>query len=211
MTAFDQTQYIETTFKDLAAPAEAVEGVSFQDCTFENCRLSESAFRNCRFETCTFKGCDLSLAKLPHTRFKNVSFKGCRLVGVNWCDAAWSRSSLLKTGRVRFDSCLLDHALFIGLDLTGTSFKDCQLRGADFESANLTRADFRGADLAGARFAGCDLSEATFVGAQGYQINAAYNTLHQTRFSLPEAVALLHSLDIILEDDSLGDENETHS
>jgi len=134
MTAFDQTQYIETPFKDLAAPAKVVEGVSFQDCTFENCRL----------------------------------------VGVNWCNAEWDRSSLLKTGRVRFDSCPLDHALFIGLNLTGTPFKDCQLRGADFESANLTRADFHGADLAEARFAGCNLSEATFVGAQGYQINAAY-------------------------------------
>jgi len=133
MTAFDQTQYIETPFKDLTAPAEAVEGVSFQDCTFENCRLSEGAFRNCHFENCTFTGCDLSLAKLPHTRFKNVSFKGCRLVGVNWCNAEWDRSSLLKTGRVRFDSCLLDHALFIGLNLTGTPFKDCQLRGADFD------------------------------------------------------------------------------
>jgi len=181
MTAFDQTQYFETPFKDLTAPTEAVEGVSFQDCPFENCRLSEGTFRNCHFENCTFKGCDLSLAKLPQTRFKNVSFKRCRLVGVNWCSAEWDRSSLLKTGRVRFDSCLLDHALFIGLNLTGTSFKDCQARGVDFESANLTRADFRGADLAGARFAGCDLSEANFVGARDYQINAAYNTLHQTR------------------------------
>jgi hypothetical protein len=50
------------------------------------------------------------------------------------------------------------------------------------------------------RFVGCDLSEANFVSAQNYQINAAENTLHQARFALPEAVALLYSLDIILEE-----------
>lgn len=201
MTEFEQTQYLETTFKNLEGIAETIEGISFQDCTFEGCRLGEATLKHCSFDNCTLKGCDLSLVRLPYTHFKNTRFHKCRLVGVNWCDVDWGRGSLLKTGRVHFESCLLDHALFIGLDLAGTCFKDCQMHGADFEGANLTRADFRKADLTGARFTGCDLSEANFVGARGYQINAAHNTLHQTRFSLPEAVALLHSLDIILEDD----------
>jgi uncharacterized protein YjbI with pentapeptide repeats len=101
---------------------------------------------------------------------------------------------------VDFEDCLLDHALFIELDLKDTGFKVCRARGVDFEGANLTRANFHGADLDGARFVGCDLSEADFTRATGYAINAAHNTLHKTKFSLPEAVALLHSLDIILED-----------
>lgn len=47
---------------------------------------------------------------------------------------------------------------------------------------------------------GCDLMKANFVRAENYQINAVDNTFHKTRFSLLEAIALLHCLDIILED-----------
>jgi len=125
---------------------------------------------------------------------------GCRLVGVNWCDADWEKGSLLTTRRTDFEDCLLDHTLFIGLDLKETGFRGCRARGADFEGADLTRANFNGADLEGARFVGCDLTEADFTSAQGYAINASHNTLHKTKFSLPEALSLLHSLDIILED-----------
>jgi uncharacterized protein YjbI with pentapeptide repeats len=73
-------------------------------------------------------------------------------------------------------------------------------RHLDFEGADLTRADFAEADLEMTRFSHCDLTEANFVRASNYQINAAENTLHQARFSLPEAVNLLYSLDIVVED-----------
>lgn len=99
-----------------------------------------------------------------------------------------------------FEGCRLDHGTFISLDLKGTSFIRAKARHLDFESADLTKANFSDADLEGARFVSCDLTEANFVGAENYQIDAAQNTLHKTRFSLPEAVALLHSLDIVLED-----------
>ena len=202
MPIFEQPAYIDRPFNDLDASGEHVTGVSFQDCHLTGCNFNEGVFEHCSFEGCTFKACDLSLARFPRTSFKNAHFNDCRLVGVNWCGTDWEAKSLLSPKRVDFVSCLLDHALFIRLDLAETSFKDCLAHGTDFEGANLTRADFRGADLAGARFVGCDLTEANFTNAQGYAINAADNTLHKTKFSLPEAVALLHSLDIILEDES---------
>lgn len=46
----------------------------------------------------------------------------------------------------------------------------------------------------------CDLSETDFSGAVNYTIDAGQNKLHKTRFTLPEAITLLHALDIILED-----------
>lgn len=200
MPAFDQPAYAEQTFRAIRELSTPVEGVAFQDCTFKDCHFSESVWRKCRFEGSTFQRCDLSLIKLPRTRFKETRFKDCRLVGVNWCDADWEERSLLSPQRVDFDSCLLDHDIFIGLDLKDTGFKNCRARGADFENADLTRADFHGAHLEKARFINCNLTEADFTRAAGYAINARHNTLHKTRFSLPEAVSLLHSLDIILED-----------
>lgn len=200
MPPFDQPSYAEQSFKHFDAPGETIQEVSFQACSFADCSFSECTFEKCSFEGCTFKECDLSLVKFPRTRFKQTKFKDCRLVGVNWCDADWEKGSLLSPKRIDFDACLLDHCLFIRLDLKEGSFVGCRAHGADFEGANLTRADFHGTDLAGARFLGCDLSEADFTGARGYAINAAHNTLHKTKFSLPEAMSLLHSLDIVLED-----------
>lgn len=197
---FPQPHYTSQKFQDIIVHTEIFEAVQFQDCAFTGCDLSECTFKNCQFEACTFTSCDLSLAKLPLTQFKSVTFKDCRLMGINWCNAYWGQKSLLLGKHVDFSGCLLDHSIFIGLNLTDTSFKRCKARHLDFESANLTRADFSGADLEITRFIHCDLTDATFVGASNYQINAAENTLHQTHFSLPEAVALLHSLDIVLEE-----------
>jgi len=42
------------------------------------------------------------------------------------------------------------------------------------------------------------LTEADFTGAKNYAIAASSNTLKKTKFSLPEAMGLLYSLDIVL-------------
>ena len=123
------------------------------------------------------------------------------MIGINWCQTDWELQSLLTKKRVNFDECLLDHSRFIGLDLSETKFINCKARQMDFEGANLENADFSGADLEGTRFINCDLSRANFSNALNYAINAGQNKLHKTHFSLPEAVSLLHSLDIILEEE----------
>jgi uncharacterized protein YjbI with pentapeptide repeats len=144
--------------------------------------------------------CDLSLSKFPLARLTNVTFRKSRLLGINWCTADWAKHSLLKVRPFNFEDCLLDHSVFIGLSLKEVKFVRCMARHLDFEGADLTRADFTEADLEMTRFSHCDLTEANFVRASNYRINAAENTLHQARFSLPEAVNLLYSLDIVVED-----------
>ena len=187
-------------FENLNLNGEAFENLVFQDVTFDNCVFGECAFARCLFDDCHFHNTDLSLAKFPRSRFKKVAFEGCRLLGINWSSADWEAKSLLANQSLTFKACLLDHSIFIGLKLDKTIFKDCQARHLDFESASLRQADFAGTDLDQTRFVHCDLTRANFVGARNYQINAAENTLHQARFTLPEAVALLYSLDIILEE-----------
>lgn len=200
MQPFEKTQYTNKTFVELNACENIFTSISFLDCIFNHCSLTECEFKKCTFEKCRFEKSDLSLAKFPLTTFSKNHFIECRLLGINWCQADWQTRSLLPTHRLDFEGCHLDHGTFIGLDLKVTSFIRSKARYLDFESADLTHADFRDADLEGTRFVGCDLTEANFVGAENYQIDAAQNTLHKTRFSLPEAVALLHSLDIVLED-----------
>jgi uncharacterized protein YjbI with pentapeptide repeats len=84
------------------------------------------------------------------------------------------------------------------LKLHSLQIADCVARHADFAEADLTKANFRGTDLTDARFLHTNLTEADFTGAFNYSINASLNTLKQTKFSLPEALSLLHNLDIVL-------------
>lgn len=122
------------------------------------------------------------------------------MLGINWCEADWECHSLLLKKRVNFEECLLDHLLFIGLDLKETNFLNCKARQVDFESVNLAKSVFSETDLQGTRFVNCDLSEANLSTAFNYAIDASQNKFFKTRFSLPEAISLLHSLDIILEE-----------
>ncbi|MBG0788250.1 MAG: pentapeptide repeat-containing protein [Anaerolineaceae bacterium] len=200
MGPFSITGNTDEKFKNLDLSGETLESLEFIGCEFQNCKLIESTLKSLRFEDCTFTHCDLSLVKLPGSQFKRVTFDTCRLMGVNWSAANWEKKSLLEYTHVSFKDCLLDHAIFIGLHLKSTAFTGCRAHSLDFEGANLTRANFHNTDLEGSRFVQCDLTEADFTGASNYQINASENTLHKTRFSLPEAIALLHGLDIILGD-----------
>ena len=200
MAIFNEPKIFDEEFMNLDQPSDIFEGVIFNDCTFLDCNFNDASFKDCGFDGCQFIHCDLSLVKLAQTFFKNTTFRHCRMMGINWCQADWIKQSLLLKKRIGFDDCLIDHSLFIGLDLQETTFMNCKARQVDFEGANLAGADFSSTDLEGARFVHCDLSRANFTSALNYTINAGQNKLHETRFSLPEAIYLLHSLDIILEE-----------
>jgi uncharacterized protein YjbI with pentapeptide repeats len=60
------------------------------------------------------------------------------------------------------------------------------------------QANFTGTDLTDSLFLTTDLTEADLSSATNYQIDARQNTIQNARFSLPEAMSLLHGLDIEL-------------
>lgn len=200
MENFSYTSIQDESFANLDLSMEVIEKATLTNCTFKGCHWTETILTACLIENCRFINCDLSLMKMPQTHFHETKFKDCRMMGINWCMADWEARSLIKKIRVGFENCLLDHSIFSGLDLSETQFVNCKAHHLDFEGANLIKAVFRRSDLEGTRFVKCDLSEADFSGAVNYSIDASQNKLHKTRFSLPEAIALLHALDILLED-----------
>lgn len=200
MPYFSGSNIDEKTFSSLDISSQNFEGVTFRYCTFSDCNLNETVMTTCLIENCRFINCDLSLIRTPKTRFQGTFFKDSHMMGINWCMADWEVHSLISKKRVGFENCLLDHSLFINLDLRETQFLNCKAHHVDFEGANLTKAIFRRTDLEGTRFVNCDLPETDFSGAVNYTIDAGQNKLHKTRFTLPEAITLLHALDIILED-----------
>jgi uncharacterized protein YjbI with pentapeptide repeats len=74
----------------------------------------------------------------------------------------------------------------------------CTARDVDFAEANLTGANCSHTDFAESRFFHTNMTDADFRHATNYAIPANLNTLKKTKFSMPEALTLLYSLDIIL-------------
>jgi uncharacterized protein YjbI with pentapeptide repeats len=119
---------------------------------------------------------------------------------VNWAAASWDERSLIERRFVDFQSCSLDYSLFIGLKLKGIKIQGCSAKHLDFEGADLTAADCSGSNFEASRFVHTNLTKADFSGAVNYLIDARINTLEKTKFSLPEAISLLKSLDIEIVD-----------
>ncbi len=175
--------------------------IQFRDarnCTFTKCSFTESTLRECGFINCTFVRCDLSLGHVNGSRFRDVRFEECKLLGVNWSEATWEKTTLVKA--IAFDKCALNYGSFFGLKLHQLRLTDCTAHEVDFAEADLTSAVFTGTDLNGSRFHHTNLTQADFTGATQYSIAANVNTLKKTKFVLPEALSLLYSLDIILVD-----------
>jgi len=186
--------YGEETFEQVRLGQTDVVSAEFRECSFARCCFSESALRACVFDECVFVECDLSLVKLPHSVFSSTRFEDSKIIGVNWTEARWPTSRLLVP--VRFEKCIINHSIFLGLDLKGVRFTECTAKDVDFREADLSKSDFSGTDLTGAQFGRTNLSGANLQSARNYRILPAENTLKGARFSLPEAMSLLSGLDI---------------
>ena len=192
--------YISQDFKNLALTGDSLQGKTFTSCTFIKCSFRETSFLHCTFQDCAFRKCDLSLATLKDCTFKNVRFEDSQLIGVNWMDTNLAQTRHILAKPVDFLKCVLNHSVFMGLSLKDASLIRCIAHEVSFEDADLTRTDCTFTDFSGSRFLHTNLTEADFTGAEGYAISPSLNTLKKTKFSLPEAMSLLHGLDIILTD-----------
>jgi fluoroquinolone resistance protein len=189
----------EQIFRDMRLDHEEIVSSEFHDCVFVGGSFVESVFRRCRFVTCVFRECDLSLVRVPQSTFTGVRFEECKLVGVNWTEACWPTARLGRP--LSFSKCSISHSTFLGLRLQGIEIRDCVAQDVDLREADLSGAEFGLTDLSGSLFGGTDLSRADLSRAINYLIDPGKNVLTQARFSLPEALSLLHGMDIVLVED----------
>ena len=186
--------YTEQTFKDLNLSHALLKSNSFNECRFERCIFEEAHFRNCRFVNCLFKNCDLSLVQIPNCSFSGARFENSKVIGINWAQAHWSDKALWDP--IEFKKCSLSHSTFLGVDLNGIKMLRCEAINVDFRETDLTQADFSFTDLRDSLFLNANLSRADFRYARNYTIDPSQNTLKGAKFSLPEAMSLLYSMNI---------------
>ncbi len=192
------TEHEDNTFRGLDYEKQEIRNLTFTTCHFRDSVFREVVFLDCAFHDCTFEQCDLSLAKVPGTTFAGTHFRECKLRGVDWTAARWTKFGWKRP--FAFHACTLNYSFFSGLKLPNLRLTDCTIKEADFSDTDLTGAIFTGADLQDSRFVNCDLTKADFTGATNYAIDVTRNHLKKTKFALPEAVALLRGLDIVLQE-----------
>jgi uncharacterized protein YjbI with pentapeptide repeats len=193
------TPYTNQVFKDDHHDGDQLSGNNFHECVFDSCSFLETIFQNCSFTKCTFRGCDLSLAQVPNCAFTDTRFEGSKAMGINWAKAHWPETRIWDA--ISFSECAVSHSTFIGLRLPALKIRDCLAVDVDFRETDLTKADFSGTDLTDSLFQNTDLTEADFSQARNYRFDPSDNTIKRAKFSFPEAMSLLYSLDIVLIED----------
>jgi len=191
-----QAYYADQVFKEVHLERGQLISSEFYDCVFIRCLFVESVLHNCRFVNCAFQQCDLSLVQVPESTFSSTRFENSKVIGVDWTQADWPTTGLGNP--VGFFKSVISHSTFIGLSLRGIQIRDCVAVDVDFREADLSQADFAGTDLSKSMFGNTNLTEADLSRARNYHIDPGQNVLGQAKFSLPEAMSLLYSMDIVL-------------
>ena len=192
---FKTNDYYENeNFTGLALDRERIKGVDFQDCEFKNCSFMETVFDACSFDDCVFLNCNFSLMSVPQSLFIGSSFKHSKLVGINW-------TKLKASFQIKFDfyDCIISHSSFMGLNFSDSKFVKCIAIETNFSETEMTGSDCSYTKFEGALFVRANISEADFRGAESYSIDLEHIQMKKAIFSLPEAMRLLNSLDIVLE------------
>jgi len=100
---------------------------------------------------------------------------------------------------LHFENCLITSCVFSDLSLIRTNFQQCQIDECDFINTDLTEASFEGSDLERTVFENSNLTRTSFVNADNYAFDPNKNILKKTRLSLPGALSLLYSFDVVIE------------
>jgi fluoroquinolone resistance protein len=195
-----EKEYNSQEFKGITLPNEHFESKTFASCIFEKCSFRESTFLHCEFQDCKFRHCDLSLITLKECSFRNTLFENSQIVGVSWVDTNLARKKHVFAKPVDFISCVLNHSTFMEVNLKDALITKCMAKDVSFEGADLSHANCTFTDFSESRFLNTNLTETDFTDATNYSIAANTNTLRKTKFSLPEAMSLLYSLDIVLKE-----------
>jgi uncharacterized protein YjbI with pentapeptide repeats len=190
--SFEQKGYYQEKFQNLALSGEVFEDLTFEECQFISCHLIECKFQKCRFLNCSFAQCLLSAVVPLESRFSDVKFTGSKVIGLDWTKA-------FKVRDLEFVQSQINYSSFKFMALPKMKVIGCEAREADFTEADLSGADFSNTDLENSRFFKTNLSEANFKGARNYFIDTRTNNLKKARFSMPEVINLLNTLDIIIE------------
>lgn len=188
---FDAATIEDEIFKSLDFSEKSLRS-HFLNVTFNSCNFTKSDWQKAEFRSCRFKNCNLSLVNLQGSRLQEIHYDVCKMVGLDFYKCA-------KCEHPKFTHCIMQTCNFSELKLKKTSFIGSNLRDVHFTNTDLSESDFRDCELLGTLFHQCNLSKADFRNAKNYSIDVLTNAVKKAKFSFPEAINLLKSFDIALD------------
>jgi len=188
----------EQEIKDKQYEDENFENYEFIECDFTGCQFLNVKLSNCKFKNCRFSNCVIGNSTFLYCEAKNLEFVNSVLIGVIWNDL---KANGIETATIfrSMKSCTIKYNYFTNLKLVKYDFRGSQFDESYFEECRLTDAKFNNVNLHGTKFIKCDLSGADFRNALEYEIDITDNKLKKAKFSFPEVVSLLSSLNIIID------------
>jgi uncharacterized protein YjbI with pentapeptide repeats len=114
----------------------------------------------------------------------------------------WIDFSLINRFNVsmNFIDCIISFASFFDLWMKKAKFTNSKITDTRFIRMDLIESDFGWTDLKWTIFNSSNLQKANFVKAYNYYIDPNLNKLKWARFSPYEALSLLSSYEIIIEE-----------
>ena len=191
MSFSEETHYREK-FTGLSVTDETLNNRTFEECTFDTCSFINTKLARCRFLSCRFKDCTLSAVTPMDSRFIEVSFANCKVIGIDWTKTQQFQD-------IAFKNCQLNFSNFRLMKIPKIIMPDCEVKDSDFGEADLSSGDFKNTDFEKTRFFKTNLTGADFKGARNYFIDIKNNNIKKAKFSYPDVLTLLNSLDIIIE------------
>lgn len=189
---FTENSYFQKTFSNIALEKEVIKNVEFEDCRFKNCSFVDCIFIKCKFIGCRFDSCGISAVSPTDSIFVDVKFTNSKTIGFDWTKAQ-------RVADVNFKNCQLNYSNFRMLKLPKIKMISCEAKEVDFTNSDFTEGVFTDTDFERSIFSKTILTKADFVGSKNYFIDIRNNDIKNARFSLPEALSLIRSLDVIIE------------
>jgi fluoroquinolone resistance protein len=189
---FTKSNYYQETITKITLSKETVTEVEFEECEFKDCSFIDCKFGKCKFISCKFDGCMMSAVIPTNSRFAEVTFVNSKAIGIDWTKAQHIHG-------MSFENCQINYSNFSQLKLPKIKMISCEAKEAYFTETDLTEGDFTNTDFERSVFLKTNLTKANFKGARNYYIDARHNTIKKAHFSLPEALSLLSSLDVVID------------
>jgi uncharacterized protein YjbI with pentapeptide repeats len=143
---------------DVDLAGTRAQGLTIDASRLERVTLTGARLPNLDVRDSELIGCDLANVEARGGVLRRTRIDGGRLTGFSWtegqgadllitdCRADLATVAATTLERVRFESCVFEHADFQGARLKTVVFEDCDLSGAD-----LTGCRFDGVELRGCR------------------------------------------------------------
>lgn len=186
--------YEDKIIKEKKLYGENIEDIEFIDCKFENCVFEDCTLKNCIFNECRFINCSISSIKSESTGIRETEFVSCNIIGINMANFV-SEGQIFEPIKSISD-CFLKYCTFSGMnfvkyDFSGNIFNECI-----FDECNIRSGKFNGCNLKSTQYINSNLTKCDFRESTGYEIDINTNMLKDAKFSFPEVVSLLDSLEI---------------